>query len=229
MDVLLFLFLFSHAAVQITKIVGSTSIRHRSDSCASDRYLIDIDPTVFAIWVMVADDNPVYQHPCDSGRFWPDCWNWRYIGFVHSLPFTCTRSRSCVPNHQRFNCLFNSLCMITKKIKALNYWSFVSWIHRSMVASAHKGPVTRKVMTWRQHERNELYSNWPNTIHTVALFSYNVSPDTLFVLWTFKTMSVQLGNHYKHLTFCYLYVFRGVFSARGYFGDSKQTEGSLRH
>ena len=38
---------------QITKIaktLGSTSIRHRSDTKVSDRCLIDVDPRVFAIW-----------------------------------------------------------------------------------------------------------------------------------------------------------------------------------
>ena len=31
----------------------STSIRYRSDTSASDRCLIDVDPTIFAIWVVV--------------------------------------------------------------------------------------------------------------------------------------------------------------------------------
>ena len=31
-------------------ILGSTSIRYGSDTNASDRYLIDTDPIVFAIW-----------------------------------------------------------------------------------------------------------------------------------------------------------------------------------
>ena len=35
---------------QITKTPGSTSIRYRSDTKVSDRYLIDVDPRVFAIW-----------------------------------------------------------------------------------------------------------------------------------------------------------------------------------
>ena len=35
---------------QITKIMGSTSIRYRSDTFAADRNLIDIDRTVFPIW-----------------------------------------------------------------------------------------------------------------------------------------------------------------------------------
>ena len=35
---------------QIAKTMGSTLIRYRSDTFASDRYLIDIDPTIFAIW-----------------------------------------------------------------------------------------------------------------------------------------------------------------------------------
>ena len=35
---------------QIAKTDGLTSIRHRSDTFAADRCLIDVDPTVFAIW-----------------------------------------------------------------------------------------------------------------------------------------------------------------------------------
>ena len=35
---------------QIAKTFRSTSIRHRSDTKASDRCLIDIDPGVFAVW-----------------------------------------------------------------------------------------------------------------------------------------------------------------------------------
>ena len=38
-------------ASQIAKTLGSTSIKHRPDTFASDRYLIDVDPTVVAIWV----------------------------------------------------------------------------------------------------------------------------------------------------------------------------------
>ena len=34
----------------IAKTIGSTLIRHRSDIFASDRYLIDVDPRVYAIW-----------------------------------------------------------------------------------------------------------------------------------------------------------------------------------
>ena len=40
------------ATAQIAKTVGSISIRHRSDEKVSDRRLIDVDPTVFAIWVV---------------------------------------------------------------------------------------------------------------------------------------------------------------------------------
>ena len=36
---------------QTAKFIGSTSIRYRSDTFASGRYLIDVDPKVFAIWV----------------------------------------------------------------------------------------------------------------------------------------------------------------------------------
>ena len=36
---------------QIAKTIGSTLIRHRSDTSASDRCLIDFGPVVFAMWV----------------------------------------------------------------------------------------------------------------------------------------------------------------------------------
>ena len=39
-------------ASQMAKTLGATSIRYRSDAFASDRDLIDIDPTVFAIWLL---------------------------------------------------------------------------------------------------------------------------------------------------------------------------------
>ena len=41
-------------ATQIAKTLKSTSIRHRSDTYASDRCLIGIDPRVFAIWELHA-------------------------------------------------------------------------------------------------------------------------------------------------------------------------------
>ena len=40
----------SHGRPQRAKALGSTSIRHRSEAKVSDRYLIYIDPWVFAIW-----------------------------------------------------------------------------------------------------------------------------------------------------------------------------------
>ena len=39
-------------ATQIAKTLGSMSIRYRSDANVSDRYLIDVDPRVFAIWTV---------------------------------------------------------------------------------------------------------------------------------------------------------------------------------
>ena len=35
---------------QIAKALGSTSIRHRSNAKASNRCLINVDPSVFAVW-----------------------------------------------------------------------------------------------------------------------------------------------------------------------------------
>ena len=37
---------------QIAKTLGSKSTRYRSDTKVSDRYLIDIDSIVFAIWAV---------------------------------------------------------------------------------------------------------------------------------------------------------------------------------
>ena len=37
---------------EIAKTLGSTSIRYLSDTEVSDRYLIDVDPSLFAIWVL---------------------------------------------------------------------------------------------------------------------------------------------------------------------------------
>ena len=52
-----------------------------------------------------------------------------------------------VTNYWQIDCLFNSLFSLTlkKNIKALHYWPFVSGIHRSWVASSHKGSVMGKV------------------------------------------------------------------------------------
>ena len=41
---------FADIISQIAKIIGSTTIKHRSDTSASDRCLIDVDPKVFVLW-----------------------------------------------------------------------------------------------------------------------------------------------------------------------------------
>ena len=41
---------------QITKTIGLTLIRHRSDAFVSDLYLIDVGLMVFAIWENVQPD-----------------------------------------------------------------------------------------------------------------------------------------------------------------------------
>ena len=43
--------LYSRDHTQITKTVGSISIRHRFDAKVWDRCIIDVDPMFFAIWV----------------------------------------------------------------------------------------------------------------------------------------------------------------------------------
>ena len=50
MDKQTFPFMGKTISTQIAKALGSTSIRHPSDTFTSDRYLIDIDPMAFAIW-----------------------------------------------------------------------------------------------------------------------------------------------------------------------------------
>ena len=57
---------------QIAKTLRSTLIRYRSDTFVSDRYLIDIDPRVCAIWdtVIYQDITPAYN-AFDSCSAWP--------------------------------------------------------------------------------------------------------------------------------------------------------------
>ena len=43
--------------------LGSTSIRYRSDTFVSDRYLIDVDLRIFAIWVAIKDAHSCYKDP----------------------------------------------------------------------------------------------------------------------------------------------------------------------
>ena len=45
----------NHTDTQITKTLGSTSIRHRSDTKVWDRFLIDVDPNSFAVWFRPID------------------------------------------------------------------------------------------------------------------------------------------------------------------------------
>ena len=52
-----------HGGAQITKALGSTSIRHWSDTFASDRCLTDVNPSVFANWV--ANALSYYEHKWD--------------------------------------------------------------------------------------------------------------------------------------------------------------------
>ena len=47
---------------QLAKIIGSTSMEHRSDAFVSDRCLIDVGPTVFAIWECTKHKNILLAH-----------------------------------------------------------------------------------------------------------------------------------------------------------------------
>ena len=51
---------------QIVKTLGSTSIWYRSDTFVSDRYLIDVDQRVFAIWVSSNPKIYVFHVCCDK-------------------------------------------------------------------------------------------------------------------------------------------------------------------
>ena len=54
--------LFQVKCPQITKTIGSTSIRHRSDTSASDRYLIDVESRVCVIWIVsLAWEYPIVE------------------------------------------------------------------------------------------------------------------------------------------------------------------------
>ena len=46
-------FQIAKVTAQIAKTLGFTLIRYRSDAFVSDRYLIDINPKAFAIWVRI--------------------------------------------------------------------------------------------------------------------------------------------------------------------------------
>ena len=67
------------------------SIKYRSDTFTSDRYLIDVSPKVFEIWDITA---------C--------LWRWSGIGHVHSLQWR-HNGRDSVSNHQPHDCLLNRL------------------------------------------------------------------------------------------------------------------------
>ena len=99
---------FVHAAcTQITKTLRSTSIRHRSNAKASDRYLIDIDARVFAIWVDIGLDFSIVIYktlPVLSGLN-PTC------SSFPNLPTLRWRHnwRDSVSNHQPHGCLLQRL------------------------------------------------------------------------------------------------------------------------
>ena len=48
---------------QMAKIIGSMLIRHRPHVIVSDRYLIDVDPKVFAIWACMYQWRAIYMVP----------------------------------------------------------------------------------------------------------------------------------------------------------------------
>ena len=52
----------ARATAQIAKTLGSTSIRHRSDTNVSDPFLLNVDVMVFAIWVILVTEQG--EFPC---------------------------------------------------------------------------------------------------------------------------------------------------------------------
>ena len=67
-----------------------------------------------------------------------------------NFPITMTsHERHVVSIHRSFDCLFNSLYVPTsKKHQSPHYWPSVRGIHRWPVNSPHKGPATRKMLSF---------------------------------------------------------------------------------
>ena len=113
----------SHVSTQIAKTVGSTSIRYRSDTFASDRYLIDID--LHGVWSYEIE---VDQHVSITSQ-------WRHNG------------RDSVSNHQPHGCLLIRLFRRrSKKTSKLCVTGLCAGNSPGPVNSPRKGPVMRKMV-----------------------------------------------------------------------------------
>ena len=90
---------------------------------------------------------------CRMLKCWPSCPGFiglRLPSFHQTLDFISLqwRHNECdgISNHQPHNCLLNHLFRRrSKKASKLRVLAFVRGIHRCLVNSPHKGPVTRKV------------------------------------------------------------------------------------
>ena len=64
--------------------------------------------------------------------------------YIYIYMCVCVCMLYVVLNHRSFDCLFNRLCGPTpKNHSSPHYWPFVMGIHRWLMNSPHKGPVTR--------------------------------------------------------------------------------------
>ena len=100
--ILLGLYYISRVHTQTTKTLGSTSIRHRSDAKASDGCLIDVDPEVFSIWIVVVslESKTTSKNKCEMNAFINTFWATYYehlkplsthsINRVRSWTMVCT-------------------------------------------------------------------------------------------------------------------------------------------
>ena len=127
---------------------------HRTESFASDQYLIINHPMVFAIYAALwicTDSNHCYKMPTkhisslihlyflffhlENSHLW-----WRFaLQWGHN-------ERDGVSNHQPHDCLLNRLFRHrSKKTSSFASLAFVRGIHRWPVNSPHKGPIKRKM------------------------------------------------------------------------------------
>ena len=141
----------SHVSTQIAKTVGSTSIRYRSDTFASDRYLIDID--LHGVW---SYETEVDQHVSITLQ-------WRHNG------------RDSVSNQQPHGCLLIRLFRRrSKKTSKLRVTGLCAGNSPGPVNSLRKGPVTRKMVPFDDvimKHHNWIQNHWIK-LQFVMQFSY---------------------------------------------------------
>ena len=79
-----------HTNPDCTKTLGSTSIRHRSDTCASGRCLIHVDPMTIVIWESI--NLPTMEHRnvgtyslSDKTSCWPISLNMEAVRYMYNF------------------------------------------------------------------------------------------------------------------------------------------------